>query len=76
MRVAGGADPPVGLEHAVPIALSVRARCGGDGPALGIAHRTIASWQIRKAGLTQDKAQCGAVALIQRFGSALTIPPL
>jgi len=43
------------------------------GQCLGIVYRAIASFLIKKAGLTQRKAQCGAVTLIQRFGSALNL---
>jgi hypothetical protein len=39
--------------------------------SLGIVYRAIAAFQIKKAGLTQKQAQCGAITLIQRFGSAL-----
>src|SRR5882672_5892654 len=41
--------------------------------ALGIVYRAVAGFLIKKAGLTQRKAQCGAVTLIQRFGSALNL---
>jgi hypothetical protein len=40
------------------------------GEALRIVYRTINGFMIRKAGLTQGQAQCGAVTLIQRFSSA------
>ena len=40
---------------------------------LGIVYRAIAAHLIRRAGLTQSVAQCGAVTLIQRFGSALNL---
>jgi ribosomal protein S27E len=43
------------------------------GQSLGIVYRAIASFLIKKAGLTQRKAQCGALTLIQRFGSALNL---
>ena len=38
------------------------------GNVLGIVYRAIASYLIKKAGLTRKSAQCGAVTLIQRFG--------
>jgi hypothetical protein len=41
--------------------------------ALLIAYRTIAGFQIRKAGLRRRQGECGAVTLIQRFGSALNL---
>jgi ribosomal protein S27E len=39
--------------------------------SLGIVYRAIAAFQIKKGGRTQKQAQCGAITLIQRFGSAL-----
>jgi hypothetical protein len=38
---------------------------------LGIVYRAISGHLIKKAGLTRASAACGAVTLIQRFGSAL-----
>jgi ribosomal protein S27E len=38
------------------------------GNVLGSVYRAIASYLIKKAGLTRKSAQCGAVTLIQRFG--------
>ena len=43
------------------------------GESLSIVYRAIESFLIRKAHLTRSKAQCGAVTLIQRFGSALNL---
>jgi hypothetical protein len=43
------------------------------GEALRIVYRTISGFLIRKAGLTRNTGQCGAVTLIQRFGSALNL---
>ena len=40
---------------------------------LGIAYRAIAAFQIKKVRLTHAQAQCGAITLIQRFGSALNL---
>jgi ribosomal protein S27E len=41
------------------------------GEALRIVYRTISGFLIRRAGLARGTGQCGAVTLIQRFGSAL-----
>jgi hypothetical protein len=41
--------------------------------ALGVVYRTIAAFQRHRAGCQREKADCGAVALIQRFGSALNL---
>jgi hypothetical protein len=41
------------------------------GEALAIVYRAIAAFLIKKAGQTQAEAQCGAITLVQRFGSAL-----
>ncbi|KGO99730.1 hypothetical protein N791_07705 [Lysobacter defluvii IMMIB APB-9 = DSM 18482] len=43
------------------------------GPVLVIVHRVIAGWLADQAGVPRDTAQCGAVTLIQRFGSALNL---
>jgi energy-coupling factor transporter ATP-binding protein EcfA2 len=42
-------------------------------PALRIAHRVIATFLIKQAGLKRAEAATGAVTLIQRFGSAICI---
>jgi hypothetical protein len=41
--------------------------------ALSIVYRAISGFLLRKAGLTRREGQCGAVTLIQRFGSALNL---
>jgi len=43
------------------------------GPVLGIVHRVIAGWLADRAGVDRARAQCGAVTLIQHFGSALNL---
>lgn len=43
------------------------------GPVLGIVQRVIAGWLADQAGVERSSAQCGAVTLIQRFGSALNL---
>lgn len=43
------------------------------GPVLGIVHRLIAGWLTDQAGVERASTQCGAVTLIQRFGSALNL---
>ena len=43
------------------------------GAALGAVYRTIAAFQRRQAGYRRDEADCGAVTVIQRFGSALNL---
>ena len=40
---------------------------------LGIVQRVIAGWLADQAGIDRASAQCGAVTLIQRFGSALNL---
>jgi hypothetical protein len=39
-------------------------------PVLQVVHRVITRFMLRQAGLKADKADTGAVTLIQRFGSA------
>ena len=43
------------------------------GPVLAIVHRVIAGWLADQAGVERTRAKCGAVTLIQRFGSALNL---
>jgi len=43
------------------------------GPVLAIVQRVIAGWLADRAGIERASAQCGAVTLIQRFGSALNL---
>jgi hypothetical protein len=43
------------------------------GAALAVVYRTLAAFQRRKAGHCRAEAHCGAVTLIQRFGSALNL---
>ena len=43
------------------------------GPVLGIVQRVVARWLAKQAGVKPDSARCGAVTLIQRFGSALNL---
>ena len=43
------------------------------GPVLAIVQRVIAGWLADQAGIGRASAQCGAVTLIQRFGSALNL---
>ncbi len=43
------------------------------GPVLAIVQRVIAGWLADQAGIDRATAQCGAVTLIQRFGSALNL---
>ena len=40
---------------------------------LGIIHRVISTYLIKKAGFSKKTARTGAVTLIQRFGSALNL---
>ena len=40
---------------------------------LGVVYRAIATHLIHKAGYTQKTAHTGAVTLVQRFGSALSL---
>ena len=41
------------------------------GPVPGILQPVIAGWLADQAGIDRASAQCGAVTLIHRFGSAL-----
>ncbi len=54
-----------------PLRLLLASRPEAIGPVLGIVTRVIAGWLADQAGVERITAQCGAVTLIQRFGSAL-----
>lgn len=54
-----------------PVALASKPEA--IGPVLAIVHRVIAGWLADQAGVERASAQCGAVTLIQRFGSALNL---
>lgn len=43
------------------------------GPVLAIVQRVIGGWLADQADIDPSRAQCGAVTLIQRFGSALNL---
>ncbi|MFN9656738.1 MAG: transposase [Dolichospermum sp.] len=43
------------------------------GPVLAIVQRVIGNWLADQADVGRASAQCGAVTLIQRFGSALNL---
>ncbi len=42
-------------------------------PVLAMVQRVIAGWLADQAGVERSRAQCGAVTLIQCFGSALNL---
>jgi hypothetical protein len=56
-----------------PLRLLFASKPDAIGPVLGIVHRVIAGWLADQAGVERARAQCGAVTLIQRFGSALNL---
>jgi len=61
------------LSVPVPLRLLFASKPETIGPVLGIVHRVIARWLADQAGVERSTAQCGAVTLIQRFGSALNL---
>ncbi len=61
------------LSFPYPLRFLFASRPDVIGPVLGIVHRVIAGWLADQAGVARDTAQCGAVTLIQRFGSALNL---
>ena len=61
------------LSFPVPLRFLFASKPETIGPVLGIAHRVIAGWLADQAGVDRATAQCGAVTLIQRFGSALNL---
>jgi len=65
--------PGISLKVPVPLRLLFASKPAAIGPVLGIVHRVIAGWLADQAGVERSTAQCGAVTLIQRFGSALSL---
>jgi len=61
------------LSIPVPLRFLFASKPEAIGPVLGIVHRVIAGWLADQAGVERSTAQCGAVTLIQRFGSALNL---
>ena len=61
------------LSFPYPLRFLFASKPDAIGPVLGIVHRVIASWLADQAGVDRASAQCGAVTLIQRFGSALNL---
>ena len=61
------------LSFPYPLRLLFASKPDAIGPVLGIVHRLIAGWLADQAGVERARAQCGAVTLIQRFGSALNL---
>ena len=61
------------LSVPVPLRFLFASKPEAIGPVLGIVHRVIAGWLAAQTGVDRASAQCGAVTLIQRFGSALNL---
>ena len=61
------------LSFPYPLRFLFASRPEAIGPVLGIVTRVIAGWLADQAGIERASAQCGAVTLIQRLGSALNV---
>ncbi len=61
------------LSFPYPLRFLFASKPDAIGPVLGIVHRVIAGWLGDQTGVDRATAQCGAVTLIQRFGSALNL---
>jgi hypothetical protein len=61
------------LSFPYPLRLLFASKPEAIGPVLAIVHRVIGGWLADQAGIDRPAAQCGAVTLIQRFGSALNL---
>lgn len=57
----------------VPFALLLASQPAERGKVPGIVYRAVATHLAKKAGLTHATGQTGAVTLIQRFGSTLSL---
>jgi hypothetical protein len=66
-RCARGAGSPF------PLRYLFAAHPHATGKVLGIVYRAISTHLIHKAGFSLKEGTTGAVALIQRFGSALNL---
>jgi hypothetical protein len=63
----------MGVEPSFPLRFLLTSHPIGMSKVLGIVYRVIASYLIKKSGLTRKNARTGAVTFIQRFGSALNL---
>jgi hypothetical protein len=74
----------MGAELPFPLRLLCASKPDAIGPVLAIVHRVIAGWldrcavkaatrQSDQTDIDRTRAQCGAVTLIQRFGSVLNL---
>ncbi len=61
------------LSVPIPLRFLLASRPDMMGKVLGIVYRTLATHLIHQTGYTKATARTGAVALIQRFGSALNL---
>jgi len=61
------------LSFPFPLRLLFASKPDVIGPVLGIVQRVIGGWLADQAGINRANAHCGAVTLIQRFGSALNL---
>jgi len=61
------------LSFPCPLRFLLASRPEAIGPVLGIVHRVIAGWLADQTGVDRATVKCGAVPLIQRFGSALNL---
>ena len=61
------------LANSAPLRFLFASKPEAIGPVLGIVHRVIVGWLADQAGVERASAQRGAVALIQRLGSALNL---
>ncbi|MGP5761547.1 transposase [Pseudomonas aeruginosa] len=61
------------LSFPFPLRFLFSARPEAIGPVLGVVYRAIAGFLADQARVPRTETQCGAVTLIQRFGSALNL---
>ena len=61
------------LSFPYPLRFLFASKPDAIGPVLAIVQRVIGGWLADQAGVERASAQCGAVTLIQRFGSALNL---
>ena len=61
------------LSLPIPLRLLLAAQPQLLTPVLQVVHRVLSRFLLEQAGLKPDQADCGAVTLIQRFGSAANL---
>jgi Putative transposase len=70
-----GPEPSCQWVQALPIRLRMLLAAQPEllTPVLQVVHRVMTRFLLKRAGVKADRADSGAVAMIQRFGSAANL---